>query len=1145
VSQEQPLLDPEGRKSELERRLRRALVLPAAIVFVLALILGVQVERRVDFQQWVDHSEQVLAKVSELQKDIVDQESGLRAYLLTNDDRFLEVYRRGRPAIELDEIEQLVHHNASSQAHVREVRQRYETWRNSRAARVVNDPESSKRPDSVREGKQLMDGVRAAIFDLQAYELDLRRNRIEAAQTSLLATRIAFVVLFLLAAAVLALVSRGQLARVAGFYDELMARERRSRDATERDRWVRAGEAQLAARALGEQTMEQLAEQTLRSLAEYVGADAGALFVRDVDAWIRLANFAINTEPTVAKRLALTEGPVGRAAAEKKMLHLKELPPDYLHVRSGTGEHAVVDVVLVPAISLDEVLGVLELGFLRRVDQRSLDLLERVGAIAGTAIRSANYRLRLRELLMESQQQAEELQTQQEELQAQQEELRVSNEELEQQGVALREARQVLEERQEHLERANARLEEHTQELAQAREAYRQKADEADRASRYKSEFLANMSHELRTPLNSTLILAKLLADNKSGNLDREQVRFAETIYSAGNDLLALINDILDLAKVEAGHLEVRIAPVTATDVLESLRRTFTPIAQQRKLELSISADASAGEFATDAQRLEQILKNLLSNACKFTEKGRVTLTARGDASFVWFEVCDTGIGIAPHDQYSIFEPFRQADGTTDRKYGGTGLGLSISRELAFILGGALDVESQLGKGSTFRLRLPRAAAASSEAREQPIPRAIPAPAPSDPPLSKSEPAPPAFPDDRDTLDPHRAVVLVIEDDVYFARILFDLAHERKLQCLVAHDAGSGLALAAQYPLAGVVLDVNLPDRTGLYVLDRLKRTGATRHVPVHMVSVEDRSQQALSMGAVGFLRKPAERDELAAALERIQAHGQKKERRVLIVEDDPVERMAIEKLLAAPGVETVSVDGVASAVTALSSRTFDCVVTDLGFPDGSGFDLVTRLAREEKYAFPPIIVYTARTLDRDEEERLRQLSSAVILKGARSPERLVDEVSLFLHQVENQLPPQKQQLLSKARDREAALDGKTVLVAEDDVRNIFALTKLLEPHGARVTVARNGREALDVLRQAASPDLVLMDIMMPEMDGLEAIRKIREEPEWAKLPIIALTAKAMPDDRESCLQAGANDYISKPFNTDVLLSLVRVWMPR
>jgi CheY-like chemotaxis protein len=415
----------------------------------------------------------------------------------------------------------------------------------------------------------------------------------------------------------------------------------------------------------------------------------------------------------------------------------------------------------------------------------------------------------------------------------------------------------------------------------------------------------------------------------------------------------------------------------------------------------------------------------------------------------------------------------------------------------------------------------------------------------SDAPSAQVEPSAPAFLDDREEIDPGRALVLVVEDDAAFARILYDLAHEKKLQCIVAHDAASALLLAVRYPLSGIILDVNLPDRTGLYVLDQLKRSSATRHVPVHMVSVEDRSQQALSMGAIGYLRKPADREALAKVLARLEAHGKGRERRILIAESDAVERRAIERLLSAPGVEIVPVASIAEAVEALSCRTFDCVVTDLGFPDGSGFDLVTLLARKEKYAFPPIIVYTARSLDRHEEERLRRLSSAVILKGVRSPERLLDEVSLFLHQVETQLPLQKQKLLTKARDREAALEGRTVLIAEDDVRNVFALTKLLEPHGARVTVARNGREALKMLEGAAAPDLVLMDVMMPEMDGLEAIRRIRAEARWSKLPIIALTAKAMPDDRESCLQAGASDYISKPLDTGVLLSLVRVWMPR
>ena len=1126
-------MDPVERRAELEHRLRRALVLPAAIVFVLALVLGVQVERRVAHQQWVGHSEEVLGKLNDLEKEILDQETGLRAFLLTGDERFLDAYRRVRPPALLAELESLVADSASAQVRAREIHQRYDAWRNSRASLILTSPGEARQVASVRDGKLLMDSLRSAIFGLRAAELELRHGRVQAAQTSLLATRVAFVVLFLLAAGVLAMVSRSQLAAVAGFYDDLMNRERRAREDSERERWARGGEAQLAARLLGEQTVEQLGEQTLQVVVGYVGADAGALFLRDAEGWVRRASVGVDAKSS-SRALALSEGPVGRAASEKKLLYVKDLPRDYFHVRSGVGEHAALALVVVPAMADDEVLGVLELAFLRAVEPRVLDLLGRTGSIVGSAIRSAAYRRRLRELLIESQQQGEEMQTQQEEL-------RVANEELEQQGEALREARQVMEERQQHLERTNARLEEHAIELAQAREAYQTKADEADRASRYKSEFLANMSHELRTPLNSTLILAKLLADNKPGNLNEEQIRFAQTIHSSGNDLLVLINDILDISKVEAGQLEVRNVPVAPAGILENLRRMFSPIASEKGLELSLSADDSAGEILTDGQRLEQILKNLLSNACKFTEKGSVSLRASGDVSFVSFEVRDTGIGISRHDLSSIFEPFRQADGTNERKYGGTGLGLSISRELAFILGGALDVESELGKGSTFRLRLPRKPAVSGDfVSPTPLP-----PPTSEPPASNGLPAPPAFPDDRDTLDPDRAVVLVIEDDPAFARILYDLAHERKLQCIVAHAAASGLWLAARHVLAGIVLDVKLPDRTGLYVLDQLKRSSATRHVPVHMVSVDDRSQQALSMGAIGYLRKPADREALADALARLEAHSHDRLKRVLIAEDDTVERMAIERLLAAPGVETVSVGTVAAAIKELSTRTFDCVVTDLGFPDGSGFDLVSRLSQDEKHAFPPIIVYTARTLDRDEEERLRQLSNAIILKGVRSPERLLDEVSLFLHQVENQLPPQKQQLLSKARDREAALEGKTVLIAEDDVRNIFALTKLLEPHGARITVARNGREALTMLEQAASPDLVLMDIMMPEMDGLEAIRKIREKSRWSKLPIIALTAKAMPDDRDSCLEAGASDYISKPLNTDVLLSLVRVWMPR
>ena len=756
---------------------------------------------------------------------------------------------------------------------------------------------------------------------------------------------------------------------------------------------------------------------------------------------------------------------------------------------------------MAPAAVDGAVQAVLELGFLQAVRPQDVELLRRVSETIGVAVRTALDRTRLDELLRETQRQAEELQTQQDEL-------RASNEELEGQGREL------------------------------------------ERSNRYKSEFLANMSHELRTPLNSSLILAKLLADNKEGNLTPEQVKYAQMISAAGNDLLELINDILDLARIEAGRVEIRPEPVPIARVVDGLVAALQPLAQQKGLAFGAAMDPSAPEqIETDPQRLGQILRNLLSNAIKFTEEGEVSLrVSAAPGGQVAFAVRDTGIGIPPEHQEVIFEAFRQADGSTQRRFGGTGLGLSISRDLARLLGGAIAVESDPGKGSAFTLQLPlsRAQAAVPQAR-----------APGTEPLARPArrsaaalPARSAVQDDRGRLSPDSRLVLVIEDDAHFAGILRDLAHEMGFQCVVAQTAGEGIEAAITYVPGGIVLDINLPDHSGLGVLDQLKRNPVTRHIPVHVVSVSDRTQEALGLGAVGYAIKPVNREQMVEAFRKLEAKLAQGMRRVLIVEDDAGQREALANLLGAERVEIVAVATAAEALDRLKAVTFDCMVVDLNLPDLSGYQLLERMAAQEDVSFPPVIVYTGRSLERDEEQRLRRFSRSIIIKDARSPERLLDEVTLFLHQVESNLPPERQRMLKYARSRDSALEGRRVLVVEDDVRNVFALSSVLEPTGAKVQIARNGKEALDALSRslgdpAAGVDLVLMDIMMPEMDGLTAMREIRRNPQWQKLPIIALTAKAMKDDQEKCLAAGANDYIAKPLDVDKLLSLVRVWMPK
>jgi signal transduction histidine kinase/CheY-like chemotaxis protein/CHASE3 domain sensor protein len=902
------------------------------------------------------------------------------------------------------------------------------------------------------------------------------------------------------------------------------------------DSWLRAGQSELANRTQGNQSVERLGDSIAAFLAEYLGAQVGAVYFCPHAGELRPAGSyglppGVPTPPPGGLTLQ-TLHTAGRGGA-----HLvSDVPDDYFArcaVSSGLGRSKPRHLLLAATSADSTPNGVVELGFFGPPPARARELLRLLAEPIGVALRSAKYRRDVENLLEVTQRQAEELQTQQEEL-------RVNNEELEQQTRASQLSQQQLQVQQAELEHINSQLGEQAEALQRQRDDLIRAQRELQRTSAYKSEFLANMSHELRTPLNSLLILAKLLADNKAGNLDAEQVRFAQTIDSAGNDLLTLINDILDIAKVEAGKLDVRPERVPLRRVLDDLASTFQPVAHEKKLGLEVVLDASAPEtLETDPTRIQQILKNLLSNAIKFTDRGRVTVHIRRTTDGrVAFAVSDTGIGIPVDRHERIFEAFQQGDGTAARKYGGTGLGLSISRELARLLGGELAVASAPGRGSTFTLTLP----------ERYAPPAGLAPRSAPPRLStaaaSADVAPPRAAGDGD--EPARRPILVIEDDVGFARIIQDLARELDLGTLLATTAEQGLALAAAHSPSAIVLDVGLPDRSGLFVLDALKHDPATRHIPVHVVSASDRTREALEMGAASYAIKPVRRDDLLAALKRLETKFTQKLRRVLVVEDDVTLRESTCLLLAGDDVETTAVGTGGEALAALRAKTFDCMVLDLSLPDRSGLQLLEEMSGDETGgSCPPVIVYTGRSLSPDEEQQLRRFSRSIIVKGARSPERLLDEVMLFLHRVEADLPPDRRRVRRDARHREAVFEGRRLLVVEDDVRNIFALSSVLEPKGAKVAIARNGREAITHLELDPAVDLVLMDVMMPEMDGLTAMREIRRRPALAKLPMIALTAKAMADDREQCLAAGANDYIAKPLDMDKLLSLARVWMAK
>jgi signal transduction histidine kinase/DNA-binding response OmpR family regulator/CHASE3 domain sensor protein len=1117
-----------------------AVVAPVGLLLLVAVVLAFQIVKLTDAGHLVDHTDEVMERIGALQNQIVDQETGIRGYLLSNDREFLAPYERAQPLPMFAALHQLLADNPPQQVRVDEVRARYEAWL-ALSELIVRapDPTPYRQKEALTERRRRMDSVREALQDMQLTEHSLRVQRAAAyADSNRTMTYLGLPLLIALATA-LAFISRRQLAEVSTTYRGLLEGEREARASLENQNWIRTQHMLVSEAVQGDPAPDELGRRALNRLCAQVGAVAGSFFVAQPGGFRRFANFGLSGE--VSDWFAIGEGLVGRAAHAKTLLHVKDVPSDFVKVRSGSGERVPAELVLLPACHEGNALAVLEFAFFAPADPRALELLSRVAETIAVALRSVQQKERLADLLEESQRQREELQTQQEEL-------RVTNEELQQQGEVLRAAHAQLEEGKEELETSNSNLAMQRDALATAQLALSQKMAELERSSRYKTEFLANMSHELRTPLNSSLILAKLLADNKQGNLTDEQIKFASTIYSAGNDLLALINDILDLSKIEAGKVEFRAESTTLSHLIEPVARTFEPVAKQKGVSFAIDLGNERAVIETDVQRVQQVLKNLLSNAFKFTERGSVSLSVEEREASYAFKVRDTGIGIEKAHHAAIFEAFQQADGTTNRRFGGTGLGLSISRDLAVMLGGELRVESEIGQGSCFTLELPKTFA-PADPRMSPTTKpgvtivAPPAaPQTPDPPVVQHVEAP-AFPDDRNHIDSQRRLLLIVEDDVTFAEILAKLATELAFQFVVAHSAEEGVRLATEFLPAAIILDVNLPDRLGLTALDRLKQNSATRHIPVHVMSAEDYSSMALSMGAAGYLFKPIQREELVTALTRMKERFSRM-RRLLVVEDDAVQREAVTQLLSSEDVEIVAVATVAEAERQLSAGTFDCVVTDLSLPDASGYDLLEHMAEGHADAFPPVIVYTGRTLTADEEQLLRRFSSSIIVKGARSPERLLDEVTLFLHQVEANLPPERQRMLRQVRDREAAFDGKKILIAEDDVRNIFALTSILEPKGAQLFVARNGQEALEVLERTPDVDLVLMDIMMPELDGLEATRRIRNSRQrFSKVPIIALTAKAMSDDRDLCIKAGANDYIAKPLDVEILLSLVRVWL--
>jgi HAMP domain-containing protein/CheY-like chemotaxis protein/signal transduction histidine kinase len=962
--------------------------------------------------------------------------------------------------------------------------------------------------------------------------------------------------------------------------------------------WLNSNLARFTGMLQGERDLETVSRLIMSELTPIVGAQHGAFFVMESphgegdEFELRLiASYGYKQRKNVPTHFKVGEALVGQAALELKPILITEAPDDYVRITSGLGAGNPVNVIVLPVLFEDQVMAVVELASFQRFTPVQQNFLEQLSESIGVVLNTIQANMRTEELLGQSQQLTLELQSQSEELQAQQEELQQSNKELEEQAASLKASEELLQTQQEELQQTNEELEEKAQQLEEqnrrieiknreielARAALEEKAEQLSLSSRYKSQFLANMSHELRTPLNSLLILAKLLGENTEENLNDKQIEFANTIYSAGSDLLDLINDILDLSKVEAGRMDVNVSDVKLADLREFVERSFRPVAEDKDLTFEIEVHGAnvPPTVETDEQRLQQILKNLLSNAFKFTEAGTVKLRiglAEGRQfasealsraeSVVEFVVEDSGVGIPQDKLRLIFEAFQQADGTTSRRYGGTGLGLSISREIARLLGGEIHVESGLGEGSTFSLFLP---SSFKHVEQTKVSASAPTDVLSAPETDDGGPVlPPAIPDvnereldptlllpsevrdDRDEIQDGDRVVLIVEDDAEVARTELEVARERGFKGIVAQRGDSGLALAHEFKPDAIILDMRLPVMDGWTVLNHLKHHPDTRHIPVHIVSAGEGRQNALRAGAVAFVEKPISRESLEETFGEIKSFIDRDLKRLLVVEDDAVQRNAVVDLIGSgEDVEVVAVGSGEEALEALEQRRYDCMVLDLKLPEMGGFALLEKLKTDERHAAVPVIVYTGKELTRREETKLKKFSDAIVVKDASSPERLLDETSLFLHRVERKLPGEKRRMLEQLHSAEDVFKDRKILIVDDDVRNVFALTSVLEAHGMEVLYAENGQDALDLLREETGVDLVLMDIMMPGMDGYQATRAIRSQESFKQLPIISLTAKAMRGDREKSIASGASDYITKPVDTDQLLSLMRVWLYR
>lgn len=997
--------------------------------------------------------------------------------------------------------------------------------------------------------------------------------------------------------------SDNEIGELANNFNQMVTSLKHATRKTELENWFKNGLAEISDHMRGDSNVAELSKKVITFLSKYLDAKVGAVYSAVENDHLQLTgSYAFHKRKGLSNSFKIGEGLVGQAALEKETIQLTQIPADYMTIGSGLGETPPCAIMVVPLINENRVEGVAELGFLEAPTDQKRDFLLQAAEPIALSFRVARNRKKMKALLEKTQIQAEELRVREEELrenntllEKQSRDLKTSEDSLMKQQVDLEEKNQTLEQQQNELSETNDQLqktaaeleqqtatleiqkteiEEKNNELEKIRTDLERKAAELEITGKYKSEFLANMSHELRTPLNSLLILSKLLSNNEDDNLTDKQVQFAQTIYDSGNDLLNLINEILDLSKIEAGRMSIDVEALELTDLISDIHKKFDTLAEQKGVSFTAGLDnIGPTRMVTDIQKLHQILNNLLSNAFKFTDQGAITLSIHSipaDVSFfrselstdqaICFEVTDTGVGIDTAKQKLIFEAFQQEDGSTSRKYGGTGLGLSISRELAKLLGGEIHIQSQKNKGSRFSLYLPlkihdsgnlaapgHPVSARPTLETKPVPPAVVEPAAPPAPENIKSPAPDIddVRDDRRHIHAGDRSILIIEDDPKFANILMEFARERDFKCLIAGDGETGLHFAEYYAPSGIILDIGLPKMDGWGVMDRLKENMKTRHIPVHFISAADNEFDALMRGAVGYLTKPAKLDDINDVFGKLETIISKVQKELLVVEDDAIQAESIKALVGNGDVVTTVAASASEAVALLEDHRFDCIVLDLGLPDMTGQAFLEHLRKSNPRDHIPVIVYTGKEISDEDHALLSKYADSILVKGARSPERLLDETALFLHRVESKLPREKRRMIRMLHDQEAVLKDKTVLLVDDDMRNVYALSQILQDKGIHVLTGKDGKQGITKLLAHPETDLVLMDIMMPEMDGYEAMREIRKNDTYSQLPIIALTAKAMKGDRAKCMAAGASDYLAKPVDPSKLLSMLRVWMYR